>query len=63
MNRTTMLEKMKKKGVKFDGASRDSRDTAEKARARAESQSGVGEFAKQGDQTEAGDSPDPQRPD
>ena len=26
MNRTTMLEKMKKKGVKFDGASRDSRE-------------------------------------
>lgn len=27
MNRTTMLEKMKKKGVKFDGASRDSGET------------------------------------
>jgi len=63
MNRTTMLEKMKKKGVKFDGASRDSRETDEKARARAESQSGAGEFAEQGDQTEIGDSPDPQRPD
>jgi hypothetical protein len=63
MNRTTMLEKMKKKGVKFDGASRDSRETDEKARARAESQSGAGEFAEQGDQTEVGDSPDPQRPD
>jgi transcriptional regulator with GAF, ATPase, and Fis domain len=63
MNRTTMLEKMKKKGVKFDGASRDSRETDGKGHARAESQSGAGEFAEQGDQTEAGDSPDPQRPD
>jgi DNA-binding NtrC family response regulator len=59
MNRTTMLEKMKKKGVKFDGASRDSRDTAEKASERAESQSGVGEFAEQDDPTEAANSPGP----
>jgi DNA-binding NtrC family response regulator len=63
MNRTTMLEKMKKKGVKFDGASRDSRETDEKARARGESRSGAGKFAERDDQTEAGGSPDPQRPD
>jgi DNA-binding NtrC family response regulator len=62
MNRTTMLEKMKKKGVKFDGASRDSRETDGKARAGAEPRSGAGEFAERGDQTEAGDSPDPRRP-
>jgi DNA-binding NtrC family response regulator len=62
MNRTTMLEKMKKKGVKFDGASRDSRGTDGKARAGAEHRSGAGEFAEQGDQTEAGDLPDPRRP-
>jgi hypothetical protein len=58
-----MLEKMKKKGVKFDGASRDSGETDGQGHAKAESQSGAGEFAEQGDQTEAGDSPDPQRPD
>jgi len=58
-----MLEKMKKKGVKFDGASLDSRETDGKVRAKGGSPSGAGEFAEQGDQTEAGDSPDPQRPD
>ncbi len=62
MNRTTMLEKMKKKGVKFDGASRDSRETDGKASAGAEPRSGTGDFAERGDQTEAGDSPDPRRP-
>ncbi len=62
MNRTTMLEKMKKKGVKFDGASRDSRETDEKARAGAEPRSGAGELAERGDQTEAEDSPDSRRP-
>jgi len=35
MNRTTMLEKMKKKGVKFDGASRDSTDSTGAADAKA----------------------------
>jgi transcriptional regulator with GAF, ATPase, and Fis domain len=62
MNRTTMLEKMKKTGVKFDGASRDLIETDEKARAAAESRSGAGEFADGGDLTEPGDSPDTQRP-
>ena len=63
MNRTTMLEKMKKKGVKFDGASRDSVETDDKSRAAAESRSGTGEFAEPGGQTEAGNSSDPRRPD
>jgi DNA-binding NtrC family response regulator len=62
MNRTTMLEKMKKKGVKFDGTSRDSRETDEKARAGAEPRSGAGELAERGDRTEAEDSPDSRRP-
>lgn len=61
MNRTTMLEKIKKKGVKFDGASRDSGGTDGETRARAERQSGSGKFAEPGDQTEAEDSPDSQR--
>ncbi len=63
MNRTTMLEKMKKKGVKFDGAPHDSRETDGKVRARAESRSGADEVAEQDDPAEAGDSPDSQRPD
>jgi hypothetical protein len=63
MNRTTMLEKMKKKGVKFDGAPHDSRATDGKVRARAERRSGADEVAEQDDPTEAGDSPDSQRPD
>jgi len=63
MNRTTMLEKMKKKGVKFGGASRDSRETDQKARAGAKSRSGADEFAEQDDPTEARDSADRQRPD
>jgi hypothetical protein len=63
MNRTTMLEKMKKKGVKFDGAPHDSREANGKVRARAESRSGAGEVAEQDEPTEAGDSPGPQRPD
>jgi DNA-binding NtrC family response regulator len=45
MNRTTMLEKMKKKGVKFGGESRDSRKTDGKARAGAERQGENGELA------------------
>jgi len=40
MNRTTMLEKMKKKGVKFDGGSRDSRETNGGARTRAKQPGG-----------------------
>jgi len=48
MNRTTMLEKMKKKGVKFDVGSRDSVSTKEDARARAAG-------------SDTGDIPDPQR--
>jgi len=45
MNRTTMLEKMKKKGVKFGGESRDSRKTDGKARTGAERQGENGELA------------------
>jgi len=52
MNRTTMLEKMKKKGVKFDGGSRDSTEADGIARARTE----------RGDPTKAEDLPDSQRP-
>ncbi|MBW1844719.1 MAG: sigma-54-dependent Fis family transcriptional regulator [Deltaproteobacteria bacterium] len=48
MNRTTMLEKMKKKGVKFDGTSRDSTDTDGSAPTRDAG-------------PETGDIPDPQR--
>ena len=48
MNRTTMLEKMKKKGVKFDGTSRDSIDTD-------------GSAPTQDAGPETGDIPDPQR--
>jgi DNA-binding NtrC family response regulator len=62
MNRTTMLEKMKKKGVKFDGASRDSTDTEAEARARAGHPSGAGEFAEPDALSDNGDSPDRQRP-
>ena len=36
MNRTTMLEKMKKKGVKFEGFASDSRGTKRKAPAKIE---------------------------
>jgi hypothetical protein len=61
MNRTTMLEKMKKKGVKFDGASRDSMGTEGNARAQAERQSGKGEFAERNAGSDTGDIPDPQR--
>ena len=61
MNRTTMLEKMKKKGVKFDGASRDSVGTREDARARAERRSSTGEFAARDAGSDAADIPDPQR--
>jgi DNA-binding NtrC family response regulator len=46
MNRTTMLEKMKKKGVKFEGESRDSIGTDGKARADAERE---GELAERAD--------------
>jgi DNA-binding NtrC family response regulator len=45
MNRTTMLEKMKKKGVKFGGESRDSRKTDGKTRTGAERQGENGELA------------------
>ncbi len=62
MNRTTMLEKMKKKGVKFDGASRDSRETDQTSRARGKRRSEAGESAERGTRRKAGDSPDPQRP-
>jgi DNA-binding NtrC family response regulator len=61
MNRTTMLEKMKKKGVKFDGTSRDSIDTDGSARTRAERQSGTGEFAERDAGPDTGEIPDPQR--
>jgi DNA-binding NtrC family response regulator len=61
MNRTTMLEKMKKKGVQFDGAPRDSRGTDGKARAGAKRQNGAGRFAEPDDPSEAEDSPDPER--
>jgi DNA-binding NtrC family response regulator len=61
MNRTTMLEKMKKKGVKFDGVSRDSRRADAKARASAECRNGPGRLAEPGDHTKAEDSPDPDR--
>ena len=61
MNRTTMLEKMKKKGVQFDGASRDSRGIDGKAGASVEHQNGAGRFAEPGDPSEAEDSPDPER--
>ena len=61
MNRTTMLEKMKKKGVHFDGSSRDSRGIDEKAGASVEHRNGAGGFAKPNDPSEAEDSPDPER--
>ena len=59
MNRTTMLEKMKKKGVKFDGASRDSRETDRTGRARAQRRNKAGELAERGAHKEASDSRDP----
>jgi len=62
MNRTTMLEKMKKKGVKFDGASRDSMERNGNAGAGAERQSEPGAFAERDVGSETGDLPDPQRP-
>jgi DNA-binding NtrC family response regulator len=61
MNRTTMLEKMKKKGVKFDGSSRDSMDTERNPRARAARQREAGEFADRDAEPKTGDLPDPQR--
>jgi DNA-binding NtrC family response regulator len=60
MNRTTMLEKMKKKGVKFDGGSRDSRETNGGARTRAEHPGGSARVAGPGHPTGTEGSLDPE---
>jgi len=57
MNRTTMLEKMKKKGVKFDGGSRDPRGTDEGGRANSDPRSGAARFARLGEVEDSLDSP------
>ena len=61
INRTTMLEKMKKKGVKFDGASRDSLGIDGNTRARAERQEEADEFAERNAGSETGDLPNSRR--
>jgi DNA-binding NtrC family response regulator len=61
MNRTTMLEKMKKKGVKFDGGSRDSMETERNTRTSAQRQGEPGELAERDGGSETSDLPDPQR--
>ena len=61
MNRTTMLEKMKRKGVQFDGAPRDSRGMDGKVGARVEHRNGTGRFAEPDDPSKAEDSLDPER--
>ncbi len=61
MNRTTMLEKMKKKGVKFDAGSSDSTRVDGTLRAEAADPREVDGFANTTAGSEAGDSPNPRR--
>jgi len=63
LNRTTMLEKMKKKGVKFDGASRDPAERSPEARAGEEGRSRAASgMTEPGDRAATGDPRDPRRP-
>jgi DNA-binding NtrC family response regulator len=61
MNRTTMLEKMKKKGVKFDGSSRDSVDITGAAGAKAKRQRETGSFDERAPESEPTETPEPRR--